>query len=206
MLRIVAVAALLSLAVPAFAVAQEHQEQHRGGPPGGPPPGARPMGPPPGARPIGPPPGAGAMGPPHGQGMGPPHGPAFGPPPGPGAGPGPSPGPGPGPGPHFTGPMHPGLVLPGGRPPGQFSYRGRTLGQVHVAPFVYPDGWGYRRWAVGAVLPPLFLVPDYYYDDWEDLGLEPPPPGFQWVRYGPDLLLVDTSTGEIADVVYGVFY
>jgi Ni/Co efflux regulator RcnB len=36
--------------------------------------------------------------------------------------------------------------------------------------------------------------------------LEPPPPGFQWVRYGPDLLLVNVVTGQVADVAYGVFY
>jgi hypothetical protein len=28
---------------------------------------------------------------------------------------------------------------------------------------------------------------------------------FQWERYGPDLLLVDVSTGEVAEVVYGMF-
>jgi Ni/Co efflux regulator RcnB len=42
--------------------------------------------------------------------------------------------------------------------------------------------------------------------DWADLGLPPPPPGDQWVRYGPDLLLVDVSTGQIVDVIYDAFY
>jgi hypothetical protein len=32
------------------------------------------------------------------------------------------------------------------------------------------------------------------------------PPDYQWVRYGPDLLLVDLTTGEVIDVVYDVFY
>jgi len=59
---------------------------------------------------------------------------------------------------------------------------------------------------VGAILPPLFLAPAYYYADWATLGLDPPPPGFQWVRYGPDLLLVNVTTGAVADTVYGVFY
>jgi Nickel/cobalt transporter regulator len=87
-----------------------------------------------------------------------------------------------------------------------FSYRGHTVERIRIAPFIYPSGWGYRRWVVGAVLPPLFLVPDYYYADWAPLGLAPPPPGYQWVRYGPDLLLVDLSTGQVADAVYGAFY
>ncbi len=97
---------------------------------------------------------------------------------------------------------------PHGLPPGapQFTFHGHDFNRVHVHPFVYPNGWAYREWAVGAILPPLFLVPDYYYPDWAALGLEPPPPGAQWVRYGPDLLLVDVNTGQVLDVAYGVFY
>jgi len=90
--------------------------------------------------------------------------------------------------------------------PGRFAYRGRTINRIHLAPFVYPHGWAYRRWAVGAILPPLFLAPAYFYADWATLGLDPPQPGFQWVRYGPDLLLVNVTTGAVVDVVYGVFY
>jgi Ni/Co efflux regulator RcnB len=56
------------------------------------------------------------------------------------------------------------------------------------------------------VLPPLFLVPAYYYADWAAMGLPPPDPGFQWVRYGPDLLLVNVTTGQVVDVIYGAFY
>lgn len=96
---------------------------------------------------------------------------------------------------------------PAGGPPGrQFSYHGHAFNPVHVSPFIYPHGWGYRRWAVGAVLPPIFLAPTYYYANWQTLGLDPPPPGAQWVRYGPDLLLVDIATGNVIEVVPDVFY
>jgi Ni/Co efflux regulator RcnB len=91
-------------------------------------------------------------------------------------------------------------------PGNQFSYHGRDFDRVHIAPFAYPPGWSYRRWAVGAMLPPIFLARDYFYADWMTLGLEPPPPGCEWVRYGPDLLLVDVSTGQVIDVAYDVFY
>jgi len=94
---------------------------------------------------------------------------------------------------------------PGG-PPGYFEFRGHPFHSVHIAPFIYPRGWAYRRWVIGATLPAIFLEPDYYYADWAALGLPPPEPGFQWVRYGPDLLLVDVDTGQVADVVYGAFY
>jgi Ni/Co efflux regulator RcnB len=85
-------------------------------------------------------------------------------------------------------------------------YHGRPFNRVHLAPFIYPRGWAYRRWVIGAVLPPLFLGPAYYYDGWAALGLPPPQPGFQWVRYGPDLLLVNVATGQVVDTVYGAFY
>jgi len=38
------------------------------------------------------------------------------------------------------------------------------------------------------------------------MGLEPPPRGYRWVRYGPDLLLVNIRTRRVADVIYGAFY
>jgi hypothetical protein len=104
---------------------------------------------------------------------------------------------GPVPGPHAG---------PGGPHGPQFTYHGHGFNRVHLAPFLYPSGWGYRRWGLGMILPPLFLAPAYYYADWAALGLPPPQPGFQWVRYGPDLLLVNVESGQVVDVVYGAFY
>lgn len=52
----------------------------------------------------------------------------------------------------------------------------------------------------------MFLSSTYYYDGYAQLGLEVPPPGYRWVRYGHDLLLVDTNTNEVEQVVYGAFY
>jgi hypothetical protein len=98
------------------------------------------------------------------------------------------------------------VVRPVVPPRGQFVYHGRPFNRVHLAPFVYPRGFAYRRWAVGGVLPAIFLAQAYFYTDWGALGLPPPDPGFQWVRYGPDLLLVNVATGQIVDVIYGAFY
>jgi hypothetical protein len=92
------------------------------------------------------------------------------------------------------GPHRPGT----GRPPGFRPIRGPT--------WRYPRGYRYRRWAIGLVLPSLFLAPNYYYEDYWRMGLEGPPWGYRWVRYGPDLLLVDTRTGRIEDAIYGAFY
>jgi Ni/Co efflux regulator RcnB len=76
---------------------------------------------------------------------------------------------------------------------------------VRAPRFVYPRGYGYRRWSVGAILPLLFLN-DQYYVDWDYRGLPPPGPGEEWVRYGPDAVLVDIYSGRVLDIVYGVFY
>ncbi len=71
--------------------------------------------------------------------------------------------------------------------------------------FVWPRGYSYRRWGIGAILPSVFLAPAFFYTGWASLGLQAPVPGYSWVRNGPDLVLVNLSTGEIEDVIYGVF-
>jgi hypothetical protein len=100
---------------------------------------------------------------------------------------------------------------PGMRPPPrpnrpQFSWRGRHYNPIAGPMFRYPPGYAYRRWSVGVVLPSLFLNTTYYYDDWRGLGIGAPPPGRRWVRYGPDLLLVNIHSRRVEDVIYGVFY
>jgi Ni/Co efflux regulator RcnB len=85
-------------------------------------------------------------------------------------------------------------------------YRPRNFRPIRVSTFRYPRGYHYRRFRTGLLLPRLFLSSSYYFYDWGALGLGPPPPGYVWVRYGPDLLLVNRYNGRIADVIYGAFY
>ena len=176
MLRAFIVAASIALVAPGLALAQDHRDEHHEG--GPPHPGGPPPHPVP--HPGGPVPRAVPHGPPPGA-MG---------------------------GPHPPGLPPAAMVHPMGPPGGgaRFSYRGHDIERVHIHPFIYPPGFGYRRWEVGAALPPLFLARDYWYADWAALGMDPPPPGYQWVRYGPDLLLVKVITGQVADVAYDVFY
>lgn len=126
-----------------------------------------------------------------------------------------------GPAPHGPAPrafVRPGgpVVRPGGPGPmhvvghGPFVFHGHPFAwhPVHFAhPWVYPPGYAYRLWAVGAILPPLFWAANspYYYTGWADMGLPPPDPGFQYVQYGPDLLLVNVATGEVVQVFPGAF-
>jgi len=84
-------------------------------------------------------------------------------------------------------------------------HRGQAIARVHAPAFNYPNGYHYQRWSIGARLPGIFYSPNYYYGGWSALGLQAPPPGYEWVRYGPDMVLVNIDTGEVEDVVYGVF-
>jgi len=90
--------------------------------------------------------------------------------------------------------------------PSQWYWRGRWVNRIRGPVFAYPRGYGYRYWYTGDILPALFLATQYFYDDVAPLGLEVPPPGYRWVRYGPDLLLVNLRTGAVEQVAYGVFY
>ena len=80
-----------------------------------------------------------------------------------------------------------------------------TFRPLHRPGWRYPAGYAYRRWTSGLLLPHLFLSSNYYFNDYATYGFGPPPYGCRWVRYGPDLLLVETRTGRIRDVVYGAF-
>ena len=103
-------------------------------------------------------------------------------------------------------PPRPGPPSWGHRPSHHFLSQGRWRPSLRGPVFRYPPGFAYRRWAAGAILPSIFLSSAYFYDNYAPLGLGPPPVGYRWVRYGPDLLLVNLMTGRIADVVDGAFY
>jgi Ni/Co efflux regulator RcnB len=91
------------------------------------------------------------------------------------------------------------------RPPHRPGYRPPNIRPIHRPGWRYPPGYAYRRWTIGLLLPHLFLSQAYYFDDYATYGYGPPPYGCRWVRYGPDLLLVDVNTGRIRDVIYGAF-
>jgi hypothetical protein len=108
--------------------------------------------------------------------------------------------------PASTAKPQPNPSTPARRRPAPSPASGRSFTSFRAAPFSYPGGWGYRRWTVGQVLPGLFLSQGYYIGNWGAYGLAPPPPGLQWVRYGPDALLVNVYTGQVVDTIYGVFW
>jgi hypothetical protein len=231
MRRTFSIGAILSLTLSSLALAQPPQgqpdqgHQAQGGPTTRPAQGQRPVGHPGGGGP-----GGSHGGAPGGPGGGPGGGKPSGGPGGPPGGGGPPqhgqrpPTSNPGNRPPITNPGgRPLSVNPGGRPAAQgwrpggppnqwrlatgsnWFWHGRTMHRIRAPSFRYPPGYAYRRWTAGSILPRLFLSSLYFYSGWSPLGLPAPPPGYAWVRYGPDLLMVELGTGRIVDVAYGVF-
>ncbi len=71
--------------------------------------------------------------------------------------------------------------------------------------YYYPRGYSTRHWNIGVRLPSVFYTASYYLN-YSTYGLAPPPWGCQWVRVDSDVMLVDLSTGEVLDVLYGFYY
>jgi Ni/Co efflux regulator RcnB len=78
--------------------------------------------------------------------------------------------------------------------------------RFHYGEYRAPAGYEYRRWTYGERLPREYFAQDYWIANYLNFGLPWAPDGCEWVRFGPDALLVDVDTGEIIQVVYGVFY
>ena len=86
-----------------------------------------------------------------------------------------------------------------------YNHNFRATQPYHIGPYHAPRGYAYRRWAYGEVLPSLYWGRDYWVLDYWLFGLDVPPYGYEWVRYGPDALLIDLRSGEVIQVVYGRF-
>ena len=75
----------------------------------------------------------------------------------------------------------------------------------HIGPYHRPAGWAPHHWGYGQMLPRAYWGPNYLIADYWLFALEVPPAGYEWVRDDTDALLIDTNTGEILQVEYGVF-
>lgn len=71
-----------------------------------------------------------------------------------------------------------------------------------------PRGWtyGYRQFDIGSTLFAGLFAQNYWIGNPYDYRLPPVEWPFQWVRYYDDALLVDTETGQVADVIPGIFW
>jgi hypothetical protein len=105
---------------------------------------------------------------------------------------------------------------PGQRPPLWAQYRqnfdphpyqwARNAPRQYNVRYIAPPGWRYQRWDYGQVYPrPYWQQQTYWLNNYQQYGLEPLPYGYVWVQNGPDALAVDSFTGTILQVIYGLF-
>jgi Ni/Co efflux regulator RcnB len=73
-------------------------------------------------------------------------------------------------------------------------------------PNAYPPGFAYRAWGFGQFLPGPYFADQYVLYDYWNYGLPTPPADFEWVRVGPDALLVRPGDGYILDAARGLFF
>lgn len=87
------------------------------------------------------------------------------------------------------------------------SWRWRNRNLFHLSPYYSPyRDWSYRRFSIGLFMPSLFYGQRYWINDPWYYRLPPAPPGTRWIRYYDDVLLVDTWSGEVIDVIHNFFW
>lgn len=87
------------------------------------------------------------------------------------------------------------------------SYRKANGAAFRAGGYAAPRGIRYRRYVAGLYLPPVFFIGGNYWlsDPWA-YRLPAAPAAARWIRYFNDALLIDSRTGYVIDVVYGVFW
>jgi len=76
----------------------------------------------------------------------------------------------------------------------------------HLGFYYDPFGWGYQPYQIGWRLWPSYYSSRYWINDPWEYRLPYAPPGYRWIRYWDDAILVDTFTGEAVDVIHNFFW
>ena len=87
-----------------------------------------------------------------------------------------------------------------------YNWRKRNRWLFHLGFYHDPFGWGYRPYSIGWRMWPSYYGSSYWLNDPWRYRLPYAPPGYRWVRYWDDAVLVDTWTGEVVDVIYNFFW
>lgn len=86
------------------------------------------------------------------------------------------------------------------------NYRRHHHHHFHLGFYFDPFGWGYQPFQIGWRMWPAYYGSQYWINDPYSYRLPYAPPGYQWVRYYNDALLVDMWTGEVVDVIPNFFW
>lgn len=87
-----------------------------------------------------------------------------------------------------------------------WNWRRRHHSHFHIGFYFDPFGWNYRRYDIGWRLWPAYYGSRFWIDDPWSYRLPYAPPGYRWIRYYDDLILVDTWDGRVVDVIYNFFW
>ena len=86
-------------------------------------------------------------------------------------------------------------------------YRQSNRRHYNIGRYYAPyRGYNYRRFSIGLNIGSAFFGSRYWINDPWQYRLPPAYGGYRWIRYYDDVLLVDTRTGYIEDVIYDFFY
>lgn len=85
-------------------------------------------------------------------------------------------------------------------------HRRRHRSLFHLGFYFDPFGWSYRPYAIGWRLWPHYYRSSYWLRDPWAYRLPYAPPGYRWIRYYDDALLVDTWDGTVVDVIRHFFW
>ena len=82
-------------------------------------------------------------------------------------------------------------------------YRARNRGLYARGEWHAP--FHYERFTRGARVRPSFYDRRWFISDYRRYHLPRPPAGARWVRHYDDVILVDTRSARVIDVIYGLF-
>lgn len=86
------------------------------------------------------------------------------------------------------------------------NYRNHHRSLFHLGFYIDPYGWGYQPFSIGWRLWPSYYSRNFWINDPGMYQLPYAPPGYVWVRYWNDALLVDTWSGTVVDMIPGFFW
>lgn len=86
------------------------------------------------------------------------------------------------------------------------NYRDRHRSLFHLGFYYDPFGWGYQPYMIGWRMWPSYYSSQYWLNDPWMYRLPYAPPGYRWVRYWDDAVLVDMWSGQVVDVIYNFFW
>jgi|SRR5436190_3962575 len=86
------------------------------------------------------------------------------------------------------------------------NYRRHHHSLFHLGFYYDPFGWGYYPYQIGWRLWPSYYGSNYWINDPWQYRLPYAPPGYVWIRYWDDALLVDTWSGQVVDMIPNFFW